>query len=337
MPSSRTNRAGLGTRPCGSPPTRQSAWLFAVTLLAAGSHPALGLAQSRAEGFAVERLNPAAPGAAWLVMDDLRLQGKLGGAVALFGGYARNPLQIGSADGARRLNVVADQAFVDVGMALLYDRYRVTLNITNPIWVKGNSGRIGGTEFAAPNLDLGKYPDKVVDIRFGLDARLLGDVSGPFRLGLGAQLFVPSGERETYVTDGSYRAMVRVLFAGSPSILRYAGHVGVHLRQRDDPWIPAGPRGSEFLFGFGLGPEVPIRGSFKAFAGPEIYGQTALGSFFDQTTTGLEAMLTGRLERTDESGTVTRFKAGVGEGLHREFGAPDFRCVVGVEVLGRVR
>jgi OmpA-OmpF porin, OOP family len=314
----------------------RSAWVLATSLLVLAARTEPAQAQQQAQGFTVERLNPAAPGAAWLVMDDLRLQGKLGGAVALTGGYARNPLQIGSAGGAQRLNVVADQAFIDVGMALLYDRYRLTLNITNPLWIKGKGGNVAGTEYAAPNVDLGKDPDMVVDVRFGLDARLLGEVSGPFRLGVGTQLFVPSGERDTYVTDGSYRAMLRLLFAGNPSILHYAGHLGVHLRQRDDPWIPAGPRGSELLFGFAIGPEVRVSYRVKAVVGPEIFGQTAFRSFFGQTTTGLEAMLTGRLERTDESGTLTRFKLGVGEGLHHEFGAPDFRCVLGVEVLGRV-
>src|SRR5215475_13472065 len=51
-------------------------------------------AQQEVAGFAVERLYESAPGAGWFVMDDLDISGRLGGAVSLSSGYARNPLLI---------------------------------------------------------------------------------------------------------------------------------------------------------------------------------------------------------------------------------------------------
>src|ERR1700722_8370307 len=49
-------------------------------------------AQQQPSGFAVERLYQSAPGGGWFVMDDLDMTGRLGGAVSLTSGYARNPL-----------------------------------------------------------------------------------------------------------------------------------------------------------------------------------------------------------------------------------------------------
>jgi hypothetical protein len=309
-----------------------------LTLLASGAGVRDAQAEEAAKGFSAERLDGAPPGAAWLVMDDLNLRGKLGGAVTLSGGYARNPFHVESVDRRRYLDVISGQSSLSVGMAILYDRYRFYLNITNPLYVKGNSGRIDGNQFESPSVDLGKYPDKVVDVRLGFDARLFGDVAGPFRLGLGTQLFVPSGERAAYATDGTYRAMVRALFAGSPGVFSYAGHVGVHLRPRREAAIPGGPNGSELLFGAAMGPRLALSrsGAAAIMVGPEIFGQTAFRSLFGRTSTGVEALMTARFEQTNGNTTLTRFKLGFGEGLNSEFGAPDWRCVFGVEILGRV-
>jgi hypothetical protein len=72
-------------------------------------------AQQQADGFAVERLYQSAPGAGWFVMDDLDISGRLGGAVSLTSGYARNPLVITGPDGKQKLMVVLQEAFVDFG------------------------------------------------------------------------------------------------------------------------------------------------------------------------------------------------------------------------------
>ena len=94
-------------------------------------------------------------------------------------------------------------------------------------------------------------PDILTDVRIGFDARILGDPKGPFRLGAGAQLYVPSANEDPaeYVTDGTVRAMGRVLFAGDVGMLTYAGQLGAHVRPRDDSPTPGAPQGSELLFG----------------------------------------------------------------------------------------
>ena len=63
----------------------------------------------------------------------------------------------------------------------------------------------------------------------------------------------------------------------------------------------------------------------KLVVGPEIYGVTAIRSFFGTDTTALEGLVTGRLEGTGDEGPQLRFKLGVGGGLNPHFGAPEER------------
>jgi hypothetical protein len=316
MPSSKGHRA-LG---------------FAVLLAAS----ALGLpvgAQQQAQGFAVERFYPSAPGGGWFVMDALDMRGGLGGAMELQGGYSMNPLRV--TDGATHLAVVSDQAFADFAFAVTYDRWRLYFNFDTPLVIKGQSGTVGNTQFTAPSVDLASHPDTLSDARAGLDVRLVGGSNSPFRLGASAQLWVPwGGETGDYDTDGTYRAMLRVLFAGDVGRLTYAGQLGVHIRPLDDSATPGSPRGSELLFGLAAGARLPVgRRGMVVVVGPELFGEIAFSSFMGTTTTGVEGLLTGRLEGTADDGAQLRFKLGTGAGLDPHFGAPECRIVFGIELF----
>ena len=218
------------------------AWVLGGLLCALGAR-----AQTPVEGFNAERFSPSAPGAGWFVMDSLDMHGELGGALAFSARYARAPLRVGG------LAVVTDSAYGQVAGALTWYSWRFSVGFDFPFAVKGRSGTVGGYQYTAPDVDLGSRPDTISDVRIGVDTRLLGDATSPFRLGLGAQLWIPSGLEEDYVTDGTYRGMVRLLFAGDVRWFTYAGHVGVHIRPRDDGGVPGAPRGSELLFGAAAG------------------------------------------------------------------------------------
>jgi len=112
-----------------------------VALWAAILSPSRAQAQPQAQGFAVERFYPSAPGAGWFVMDALDMQGGLGGAMALTLGYARNPLRI--SDGSQGLSVVSDEASANFGFALTYSRFRLSLNMDMPFVITGGSGMAG--------------------------------------------------------------------------------------------------------------------------------------------------------------------------------------------------
>ena len=292
-------------------------------------------AQQQAQGFAVERLYPSGAGAGWFVMDALDMHGGLGGAIELTSGYAYKPLRVATTDGSQRLAPVVDQAFADAGVAITYDRYRLSLDLPGPILLSGDSGSVGSYVYAAPKADPGRDPDTFSDVRLGFDARLVGGSAAPFRLGASAQLWIPSGERAEYITDGTYRGMFRVLVAGDLGMFTYAGQLGVHVRPLNDASVPGSPQGSELLFGGAAGLKVPGGRSLAFVVGPEVYGETAFASFFGSSTVGLEGLLTGRLEQTGDLGARLRVKLGAGGGLDAHFGVPEVRAVVSVEVFGR--
>jgi hypothetical protein len=297
-------------------------------------------AEPQALGFGVERFYPSSPGAGWFVLDSLDMHGGLGGVMGLTLGYAHNPLVIDH--GGQHLAVVANQATANFGFAVTYDRFRLSTNFDMPFIIKGHDGTALGTQFTAPAIDLAQVPDAMADVRIGFDARLVGDEKSAFRLGTGVAVFVPSGEREHYQTDGSYRAMGRVLFAGdaghanNPGLFTYAGHFGVHLRPLDDASTPESPRGSELLFAAGGGVRFRLdEGGHVLVVGPEVFGASAFRALFGQRTTALEGLISGRIEGTADDGAQVRFKLGAGAGLDPHFGAPAFRMILGIEVFDR--
>jgi hypothetical protein len=294
--------------------------------------PPLAHAQQQPSGFALERLYQSAPGGGWFVMDDLDISGRLGGAISLSSGYERNPLVITGPDGKQKLAVVSEEAFLDIGAAITHDRVRGYVNFPMPLRLSGTSGTLGPYQFTAPLVSLGTNPDTISDLRIGADVRLLGEPGGLLRLGAGAQLIIPSGIRPDYVTDARYRGMFRFLAAGDAGAFKYAGQLGVHVRQLNEAPVPDSPNGSEFLYGISGGRRFAGPNGWIIVAGPEIFGQTAFRSFFSGET-GTEALLTGRLEQTGTERNL-RIKLGVGHALEQNFGAAQWRIVFGVELFG---
>ena len=295
--------------------------------------PSLAGAQQMVNGFAVERFYPSAPGGGWFVMDDLSMSGGLGGAISLTGGYALNPLRITGPDGKQRLTVVSSESFLDLGLAVTYDRFRFYLNLPVPLELGGTSGTLGSYQWTAPLVNLGTNPDTISDPRLGVDARLLGKPGSALRLGFGAQLLFPSGTRADYVTDARYHAMFRFLAAGDAHGFAYAGQAGVHIRSLNELPAPGGPVGDELLFGISGGRKIALDSQWAAIVGPEFFGETAFHSF-PTGPTGMEGLLTGRLERTGSRSNL-RIRLGVGHGIIQSFGAPEWRVLVGVEVFGQ--
>ncbi len=292
------------------------------------------MARGQAQGFALERFLPAPSGAGWVLNDELRLEGGLGGAVSLQLGYAHHPLVLRDATGAT-LAVVAHQAFGTIGAAVAWKRFRLSVEFSGPIDLSGTSGVVNGVDYAAPHVNLEDNPDGISDVRVGLDARVWGDVHGPFRVGVGVQLFIPSGQRESYTSDETWRGLGRVLLAGDVRWFSWAANVGVHLRPLDDGSTPNTPRGSELLGGFALGARLPVAGH-ELLVGPEVSAVTALKAAVAPDATGLEVLLGARWEQTVTAQLAWRLKLAGGVGAHAAFGVPEWRVVLGVELLGRV-
>ena len=310
----------------------------------AGTAEAQQPIQQPAHGFALERLYLAPAGAGWLVMDDLTMHGTFGGGIAVTGGYAKSSLTLAGA-GQNRLAAVSDQAFLDYGFTVTYERLRLSLNLSMPLLIEGQTGSIGGYAYTGNKLDLGTSPDTLADPRIGVDLRLLGEHLSPFRLGMGLQLYLPNGNRyETdpegtyrnhYFTDDTFRAVARLLFAGDEGALSYAGHLGVHLRPLDEPDIPGSPRGSELLFGLAAGGRVRVHPTELTYLvlGPEVFGATPFKSPLGKETTALEVMAGARLEGLRTFGPTMRIRLAGGGGLNPRFGAPEWRAVAALEAI----
>jgi hypothetical protein len=148
-----------------------------------------------------------------------------------------------------------------------------------------------------------------------------------------AQLIFPSGNRADYDTDGKYRGIVHFLTAGDSGSYSYAGEIGLQARSLNNPSVPGAPDGNEFLFGASAGRKFAVSDKWSLFLGPELFGETAFSSFYALQQTGVEGLLTTRLEQTSGERRV-RFKIGVGHGIVQHFGAPEWRIVLGVEVSG---
>lgn len=317
---------------------------YTASGLVAAAWPAPARAQQHAQGFDVERLYTSAPGAGWFVMDALDMHGGLGGAASADVSYAHDPLRI--TNGHQTLAVVSDEAFLQLGFAGTYDRFRIYATFDSSLLVHGTGGTLGGYVFTGPSVDLGSSPDAVSHARIGVDTRVFGRHAGVFRLGVGLQLWFPGGApgalSTNYLSDGppseslgAYNAMVRVLFAGDVGLFTYAGQIGFNLRSVDDAPTPGSPQGSEALFGGAGGVRVSLSPAWNEslVVGPEVYGETAVRSLFGENTTGAEALLSGRVESTAERGAKLRFKLGIGAGLDARFGAPEWRTVIGIELF----
>ena len=297
------------------------AWVMGGLLCALGAR-----AQTPVEGFNAERFSPSAPGAGWFVMDSLDMHGELGGVLSFSARYARDPLRVSG------VAVVTDSAYGQVAGAVTLGSWRFSAAFDFPLAVKGRTATIGEYAYTGPSLDLGTNPDTISDVRVGVDVRLIGEATSAFRLGLGAQLWIPSGRTEEYLTDGTYRGMVRLLFAGDVGWLAYAGHLGVHIRPRDDGGVPGAPRGSELLLGAAAGAKLFVGEASRAVIGPEVSGATAFNGFFKSETTSAEALLSARWEGTGEIGAQLRLKLGAGLGLGSSFGTPSWRIVFAIEM-----
>ncbi len=303
-----------------------SALAFAIAALAFCETSARA---QTAEGYGVERLYRSAPGGGWFVMDALDMHGSYGGAMSMSLGYAHDALVV------RGLPVITDQATTDFGFAFTWDRLRLSLAMDLPLYVNGQSGTVDGWSFTAPHYDLGTRPDTLYDARLGFDARIWGGPKDPFRFGAGVQLVFPNvsgNARSDYITDATFRALMRLLFAGDLGAFTWAGHVGVHMRPLDDYLTPESPRGSELLFGAAGGARVPLGKKLGAalVIGPEIFGATPFAS---PDATSLEGLMSVRVEGTADRGPQIRVKLGAGAGLLTHTGEPEWRLVFGVEIF----
>ncbi len=291
-------------------------------------------ADQAAQGFALQRFYSSAAGAGWLVMDALDMHGDWGAAIQLTNDYAKNPLTLSG------LTVVSAQDYINLGVAVTYQRYRLYLDIPSPAYIKGNSGSAAGYSYNAPSVDWAAEPDTISDLRIGFDARIFGEFNSPFRMGLGGQVYLasgpnPEGNRADYDSDAGNRAMFRLLAAGDQGQFTYAAQVGIHLRSLNDYPTPGSPEGNEFLLGVAAGIKLSVGAQGQSLiAGIETYESTAFQHLFYASASAIEALISCRYEAAPQDNRQFKFKLGAGPGINPQFGAAEWRAVLAVELAG---
>lgn len=285
---------------------------IAITVASASS----ALAQT-ANGFALNRFQPSERGSDWFVTDSLDLRGRGRLALGVVGDWAHKPLAIYDGDGKYVLAPVKNQVYVHAGAALIVaDRVRFALSLPILAVNRGTPGEVDGVQYqVSEKAALG-------DLRLGMDIRLFGEYGGAFTTALGLQVHVPTGSREAYASDGKARLVPRWLVAGDIGVFTYATMVGLDGRFQ-----------TENFGGAAFGPELNLAAAMgvrvankKVVIGPEVTTSTVVSDsgdgFFARRTTPVQLIL----------GTHARIGsfqigAGVGPGLTRAMGTPDWRLL----------
>ena len=288
-------------------------WLVVAAVFSVG--PAAWAQQ----GFALDRFNPAEAGSEWFALDSLDLKSPLKPAVSLVGELAHRPLATYGAGGVLRTAVVDNQATLQVnGSVVLHDQVRLSLSLPVVVYQNGVNDERGSTAYAAP-----AGPTAQGDIRFSADARLFGAGGDPFSLAAGVQLFIPSGSRDRYTSDGTLRILGRLMVAGELGVFAYAVQLGAQHRTVAQDF-GAGTIGNEAQVGCALG--VRLVGG-RLLIGPEFFGATVIskpGAVFTVSNTPMELLLGGHLRLP----AGVRLGIGAGVGLLHAIGSPQARFIV---------
>ena len=278
-------------------------------------------------GFALNRFEPSETGSEWFANDTLDLRGNFRPALGVVADYGYRPYVLLNPDGSLNTSIVSDQLFLHVGGSLvLFDRLR--LGITLPIEVTEDGLSTGGV-VAGQRIVL-KTGAGIGDLRLGADVRLFGKYGDAFTLGLGGRLWVPTGNTQEYLGDGSVRIGPHLSAAGDIGALAYAGSLGVVYRGNDQTFA-GHPTGSEADFGLAVGVRALDR---KLLIGPEVSGSSIISeasAFFGARTTPLALLGSGHYSAGD-----FRFGLGAGPGLSHAAGTAAFRALASLEYAPQV-
>lgn len=282
-------------------------------VLAAGSASA-----QTASGFALDRFDPSDRGSEWFAADSLDLRGHLRPAAGVVGSWGYKPLVVYEPNGDERGAVVRHQIVTHLGGSLvLWDRLRGGLNLPLALYQEGDAPRAASIRTRDPKSAFG-------DLRLAADVRVRGVHGDPFQAAVGAALFLPTGSRDQYTSDGNARFAPRASAQGDISMFTYAARLAFEYRGLTERF-DGRPLGSTFTFTAAAGVRVA---DGKLVVGPELYATTVTtpGSFFEKTTTPVEGLLGAHYAYAD-----FRFGAGIGTGLTRGWGSPVFRTLLAAE------
>ena len=292
-----------------------------VACIIAASIAIASTAGAQETGFAVNRFEPSERGSSWFVLESLDMRGRTRPALGVVADYQYRPLVIYERDGSVRASVISRMLTTHLGGSLVVaDRLRFGVSLPIVLFGDGKAAQLGGVSYAAP-----ASAQSFGDLRLGVDLRLFGAHDGPLTMAIGGQLFVPTGDTASYSGDGGVRAAPRLLAAGNVGFFTYAAKLGVMIRDPEAGTFANSPVGHEVVYGASAGARVADR---RLVVGPEAFGSTVLtDASFKTRSTPLEILLGAHY---GFAGGV-RLGGGVGTGLTRGYGSPQFRALLSLE------
>ena len=272
-------------------------------------------AQSQ-QRFALDQFEPAPAGDRFFGVQGGDPGGHANPRVMLLGEYAYRPLVLFRNDGDDRVaSVVSDQLFAHLSVGLgLWKDLSVSANLPLALVTAGDSPNAGGLAFSSPSgAALG-------DLRLAARYRLVGTATGAAQLSLAASLWLPTGDRDRFASDGSARGQPALVFNGETDSLVYALNAGLALRK--ERAFVAVKVGTQLNFGGGIALLLADR---KLQIGPEFYGSTVTSSAFEREVTNLEGVLGLKYRISDWV-----LGAGAGPGFARGLGTPTARVIASI-------
>jgi OOP family OmpA-OmpF porin len=296
-----------------------TAFVGAFALVSRGANAEAG------RGFALDRFEPRERGSEWLTLDSLDLRGHRRISAGATTGYAYAPLVVyDSRSGERVTSLIGHQLMLYPGASMVWkQQLRFGVSVPVAILQSGDDVVLGRDSYVAPSSALG-------DMRVSTDARLYGVHGDAFRAAFGAALFLPTGSRAQYTSDGTVRVLPRATVAGDIGKFAYSARVGLHYRPLSET-LAGATLGTELTFGVAAGVRL-IQG--KLLVGPEVYGSTSVkpAAFFERASTPIEA-----LGGAHYAFGNFRFGGALGTGLARGVGATDIRAFLSFDWIAPIK
>ncbi len=308
--------------------------LVSCLALCAGLTATTRDAAAQTQGFTVNRFEPSERGSEWFMLESLDFRGKARPVIGVVGDYMARPfvMRNDARDPDKVSNSIVRNVFtIHPGFSfVLAERLRIAGSI--PVVLFQDSGR------AQTLVRVPRNEQALGDVRLGLDLRVLGEYGGAFSMAVGAQLWLPTGSKDNYTSDGKVRVAPRLLFAGDlGGKLAYSAK-GAFLFRGNDDVIGRGRNGHELQ----LAAAVGLRVGKRLIVGPEWNMNTVVSNLGDDGT-GRTDKVFGREETHMEwlggfhytLPADVRIGAAAGTGLGRGYGNPEVRILGNLEFMPR--
>ncbi len=312
-------RRARRSRRTGNPRRIASKSLMGVALLLVlgSAHDA----RAQEPGFALNRYEAAASSSEWFAGDSLDVRGHNRWSFGLVWDGSAKPLVAYDSDGEEIATIISSQIYTHLGVGvILWETLRVGAGVPVLWYQNGDSAAVNGLTYAT------KKGVAIGDARLELDVGLAGEYGDPVRVGLGTNIYFPTGNRNAYTSDGGFRFTPHLGASGDIDDFVYSARLGGTLRTETDNFA-AEPFGADATFVATAGFRVADK---HLLIGPEFWGSTVVSDhgkgIFERRTTSIEGVLGAHYTEGP-----WRLGLGGGPGFTHGLGTPQFRVLASLQ------